>query len=84
MARVTNFSCFDEDNIPVLADAWGNNVAFRCTSCGSPVLADLHDANQRGASAGNPSVCRACGSLYWLEADQQAQRLVLYRVLAGA
>ncbi len=81
MARVTDYACVNENGYPVLADTWGNNVAFRCESCGSPVLADLHDSNQRGAKPENPSVCRACGSRYWVEPEAQSQRLTLHRVL---
>lgn len=46
MARVTDFRCVEEAGYPVFADTLGDNVAFRCSSCGSAVLADLHDSNQ--------------------------------------
>ena len=80
MARVTDFICVDAAGYPVLCDAWGTNVAFRCVSCGSPVLGVVFDQNQRGAHAGNPSVCRACGSRYWLEIDEPSRRMTLHRV----
>ena len=78
--RVTGFLCFDAKGFPVLCDPWGNNLAFRCLGCGSPVLATVSDQNRRGASAGNPSTCPACRSQFWAEIDEPAQRITIHRV----
>lgn len=81
MPAVTDFACRNQHGFPVLCDPFGNNVAFRCEGCGAPVLAVLHDPNQRGASGDNPSRCRACGSTYWLHVDEQFRMLTLHRVM---
>jgi hypothetical protein len=70
----------DEAGIPVLADPYGNNVAFQCLGCHAPVLAVILD-HQRGSSAKNPSVCPACKSSYWVEAIVPESRLIVRRVL---
>lgn len=63
MAKITNFDCiFDGKKLPT--DAFGNNAAFACPSCGHPVLMLTHDENQRGMSKDNPAECRNCGRKY--------------------
>jgi hypothetical protein len=79
MTAVTNFTAVDEGGFPVLADAHGNNVAFRCLGCGAPVLAVVL-AHQRGSSPTNPSICRACQSRFWVEPKPGAYQLVVHRV----
>lgn len=79
MATVTGLRCIDRDRNPVLCDCFGNNVAFRCLSCGGPVLAIVRD-NQRGSSKENPAQCVACESRFYLELDQMQNKLVIYRV----
>ncbi len=79
MTTVTNFMAVDEGGFPVMADAFGNNVAFRCLSCAAPVLAVVL-AHQRGSSPANPSICRACRTRYWVEAKPAASQLVVHRI----
>jgi DNA-directed RNA polymerase subunit RPC12/RpoP len=79
MATITEFSVVDESELPILADPFGNSVAFRCLGCGSPVLAILLP-NQRGSAEDNPSMCPACGSRYWLEVLDESEQLVVHRL----
>jgi uncharacterized protein with PIN domain len=80
MPRVTDFRCFDEDGFPILCHAFGNNVAFRCTGCGGPVLAIMRE-NQRGSAADHPTMCPACDSQFWVARDEEEERLVVHRML---
>jgi predicted RNA-binding Zn-ribbon protein involved in translation (DUF1610 family) len=79
MATVTAFTTVDEGGSRVPADAYGNNVAFRCLNCGDPVLAVIRP-HQRGSSPGNPSICRACGARFWIEARAPQTQLVVHRL----
>jgi hypothetical protein len=79
MAAVTGFRCVDDQGHPILADAHGNNVAFRCMGCGGPVLAVVL-GHQRGSSPGNPSRCRACESEFWVAPDIQQKLITVHRV----
>jgi DNA-directed RNA polymerase subunit RPC12/RpoP len=70
MTRVTDFRCVNQEGDPVLCDAYGNNVAFKCRNCGHPMLAIvLPKQNRRGSTPDNPAVCRHCGSRFWVAAD---------------
>jgi hypothetical protein len=80
MATITGFSVVDEAGLPILADPFGNNVAFRCLGCGAPVLAIVLPS-QRGSSPENPAICPACESRYWVEHQGEARRLVVRRVV---
>lgn len=79
MTTITNFSATTVDEKSVPADAHGNNVAFKCTECGEPVLAVLRD-HQRGSSAEKPATCRCCSTSYWLQAVVEENRLIVHRV----
>jgi hypothetical protein len=79
MAKVTGFRCFDTEGFPILCDPFGNNVAFRCPGCSGPVLAVLRE-HQRGSNEGNPSICTACGSKYWIEVNEPNESLILHRI----
>jgi len=79
MATVTKFKAVDAEGFPVLCDAHGNNVAFRCLGCGSPVLATIRE-HHRGASAANPSQCPACSSRFWVGVDLPRQVVIVNRV----
>ncbi len=79
MATITGFSVVDYAGLPVLADPFGNNVAFRCLGCGAPVLAVALE-HQRGSSTDNPSKCPACGSSFRIEVDDVRKRVTVYRV----
>lgn len=81
MTMVTNFTCVDAEGFPVPCDAKGNNAAFRCVSCGGPVLAVLGPVGTQGESAPNACQCRGCGSKFWLEVREQEQRMVMRRAL---
>jgi predicted RNA-binding Zn-ribbon protein involved in translation (DUF1610 family) len=70
MTKVTGFRCVDEDGDRVPCDAYGNNVAFKCSKCGHPMLAIvLPKQNRRGSNPENPAVCRHCGFRAWVVAD---------------
>lgn len=80
---ITDFSCVDEQGFPVLCDAYGTDVAFRCVGCGSPVLATQFPY-QTGGHGFSPDPsraarCRACGCAYWVETDAPKGRLILHR-----
>jgi uncharacterized protein with PIN domain len=76
---IANFEVRGADGYPILADPYGNNVAFRCIGCGGPVLAIIRE-HQRGSSPENPSECRACRAKYWVEALIEVSQLVVHRV----
>lgn len=79
MAKITGFTAEDESGSPVLCDAFGNNVAFRCLKCGCPVLAVMR-ANQRGSSSNNPSQCPSCMEHFWLFRVEAEHSLVVHRL----
>jgi hypothetical protein len=50
----------------VRGDCFGNNASIECPTClNYPVLL-VALPNQRGASAGNPSICRRCGATCYI------------------
>lgn len=79
MPAVTDFRCVDERDDPILCDAFGNNVAFRCPDCGHPVLAVIRE-HQRGASPANPAKCRHCEFRGWIVTDIDRELLTLNRL----
>ena len=74
MATITNFECVDEHGSQVQADAFGNNVAFRCPRCSHPILA-IARSHQRGSDEHNPAACRGCGFQCWIEVATNTLRL---------
>jgi hypothetical protein len=78
MAIITDFRCLDEDENEIPCDAFGNNVALRCPSCGYPMLAIIRE-NQRVSGADNPAICRGCDFQAWLSVDTSGRRLRLHR-----
>ena len=78
MTAVTGFNAWSESK-PIQADANGNNVAFSCLDCGSPVLATLL-VHQRGSSEDKPTACKVCSSSFWLEPQVPRNRLFVHRV----
>jgi transcription elongation factor Elf1 len=76
MSTITNFHCVDEKAREIPCDAFGNNVAIQCPSCGHPVLAIARE-NQRGSSAQNPAVCRSCSLRFWVSVDNGKRLLRL-------
>lgn len=79
MSSITGFSVEVENGTTVPADPHGNNVAFSCLACSSPVLAIIRE-HQRGSSLRNPSVCAACGSQFWVECLETESKLVVHKV----
>ena len=79
MTVITNFNAISQKANPVLADAYGNNVAFQCSECSGPVLATMLP-NQRGTSVAKPAVCRKCSAGFWIEIDTEESRLVVHKV----
>jgi hypothetical protein len=79
MGSLEGFKVVDEVGHRVLADPFGNNVAFRCLVCGAPVLAIVRE-HQRGSSKSNPSECPACGSEYWIRHDEASKTLMVQSV----
>lgn len=78
MPAITGFKAVDESGFPVLCHAHGNNVAFRCLGCGSPVLAVLFN-NQPGINSDRPTTCPACEARYWVEVKESPGYLVVHR-----
>ena len=79
MTTVTNFTAISAIAKPILADAYGNNVAFQCSECNGPILATMMP-NQRGTSFDKPAVCRSCNAEFWIEVDANQTRLIVHRV----
>lgn len=79
MATVTGFTCIGESGDPMPADAYGNNVAFRCAECGAPILAVVRE-HQRGASPDNPSECCECGTKFWVALGATPRQLLVHRI----
>jgi DNA-directed RNA polymerase subunit RPC12/RpoP len=75
--KITNFLIMDGDGDEILADAFGNNVAFACGECGHPVLAITLE-NQRGSDEDHPSECKGCGQRYFLDVRPQAEKLYIH------
>ena len=65
-------------NKEIEADAFGNNVAFKCPKCGYPVLAVVRKG-QRGSQADNPSNCKGCKADYLVTPNnwQDPTKLIL-------
>lgn len=78
MASVTGFAVVVESGSSVPADPHGNNVAFSCLACSTPVLAVIRE-HQRGSAPQNPSVCPACGARFWVESLETESKLVVHR-----
>lgn len=79
MATITDFRCVDENDKEIPSDAFGNNVALACPTCGYPTLAIVRD-NQRGADANNPAVCRKCQAKVWLSIDTLGGLLRVHQI----
>lgn len=79
MTAITGFIAITEHGQSVAADPHGNNVAFRCESCGGPVLAEIRE-NQRGSAPEKPTECSSCHSRYWVEAVVPNKQLVVHRL----
>jgi DNA-directed RNA polymerase subunit RPC12/RpoP len=77
MTTVTNYRCIDERGERVLCDAFGNNVAFKCSDCGHPMLAIIR-RYQRGSSREKPAECPHCHFRGWM--DTRKGVLILKRV----
>ena len=79
MPVVTGYSMIDGDGLPVPAHAHGNNVAFRCASCGGPVLAVIRPY-QLGSAPAKPTQCPGCRSSFWVQRFEAEERLFLHCV----
>ena len=79
MAKITDFRCVDDSGKAILADAFGNNVAFGCPECGHPVLAIALD-NQRGSDRDHPALCRNCSFRGWIEIKDTERVLRVHKV----
>lgn len=78
MTTITDFEARSaHEQVP--ADAYGNNVAFACIECRSPVLATLM-AHQRGSSPAKPTQCRGCGAKFWVEVHPDQKLLQIHQL----
>lgn len=82
MSGIDAYRVVDESGGEVLADPFGNNVAFHCPVCHGPVLAVVRQ-HQRGGKPDNPSHCRTCRAKYWVEQDELGKRLILHQLQAA-
>ena len=82
MTAITDFRASAEDGTPLAADAHGNNVAFKCIVCGGPLLAVMLP-HQRGSAAEKATICRLCGTSYWVQAIVAESRLVIHRLASA-
>src|SRR5687767_2019323 len=57
---------FEHDGTPATVHADGNNVAWICPSCRSPVLL-VYRAGRIGSHPDRPSPCLGCGAAYSLK-----------------
>ncbi|MGR3985068.1 MAG: hypothetical protein OD817_07460 [Gammaproteobacteria bacterium] len=79
MTKITNFRVFNADGDEIAADAFGNNVAFKC-KCGHPVLAIVRERH-RGSHEGNPAKCRNCPKEYvWVSVDEKAEKICIHTI----
>jgi hypothetical protein len=62
------------------ADCFGNNLAVECPTCLQYPVLLVALPNQRGASPGNPSVCRHCGSEFFIADDVSPGQLEVVNV----
>jgi hypothetical protein len=78
LARVADFQFVNERGDRLLCDAFGNNIAFDCTSCGHPILGKIQrKPRRRGLTVENPAICRHCGFRGWVTAEPEKQLLRL-------
>lgn len=75
--KITGFLIMDGAGDQIPADAFGNNVAFACATCGHPVLATALE-NQRGSDEEHLSKCRGCGVGYFLDVRWHAEKLYIH------
>ena len=78
--KITNFLVMDTDGNEILADPFGNNLAFACPTCGAPVLAVALE-NQRGWDEDHPAKCRSCETGYFLDIREHAKKLYIHPIL---
>lgn len=76
---ITDFLIMNGIGVEIEADPFGNNVAFRCDSCGHLVLATALE-NQRGSDPEHPSICRGCGQRYFLDVRVQAEKIYIHEL----
>lgn len=79
---ITDFLVMDGDGIEIEADAYGNNLAFNCPSCGHPVLAITLE-NQRGSDEQCPATCKGCGDQYFLDVRLRAEKIYIHQLPLG-
>jgi predicted RNA-binding Zn-ribbon protein involved in translation (DUF1610 family) len=82
MAKITGFRCVDEKEQDVPCYAYGNNVAFNCPKCGSPMLAVIRK-DQRGSKPDNLTPCEKGDFSAWMSADFDKKLLTLRQVNPG-
>lgn len=77
--KITDFLTMNGKGEKILADAYGNNIAFSCFKCGHPVLAIALE-NQRGSDEEHPVKCRECGSGYFLDVRPNMEKLYVHNL----
>ena len=77
--NLDDFLILDHNGEETLSDTLGKIVAFSCDTCGNPVLASATD-NERGSDDDRPSVCRGCGTKYFLDVRWHAEKLYIHKV----
>jgi len=78
--KITNFLVMDSNGSEIAADPLGNNLAFCCVKCGHPMLAVALE-HQQGSDEEHPATCKA---QYFLDVRQQAEKVYIHPVGAGA
>jgi len=79
--KITDFLVMDGNGNEIVADPFGNNLAFTCMDCGHPVLA-LALENQRGSSESSPVICKGCDASYFMDIRAHAKKIYVHTTSA--
>lgn len=63
----------------ISVDTFGGIVAFDCYECGHPVIASEAE-NERGSDEEHPSLCKGCGTPYFLDVRYHAKKMYIHVV----
>lgn len=77
--KITGFLVMDTDGDKIMADPYGNNIAFSCPACEHPVLATALES-QRGYDEDHPAKCKGCGMEYFLDLRWNSKKLYIHPV----
>jgi len=79
--KITGFLIMDCEGNDIVADPFGNNLAFTCMGCGHPILAIALE-NQRGSSESSPVPCKGCDASYFMDIRVHAKKIYVHTATA--